>query len=280
MGIKKIKPNTAARRLITFDDFSDVTGKNRVKSLLLKKKSTNGRNNQGRITIRHRGGAVKRAVRVIDFKRNKFDVPAIVKDIEYDPGRGARIALIFYVDGEKRYIVAPNNLKAGDKIISSKNEIEIKTGNCLPLKYIPAGVEVSCVELEPGKGAKIARSAGNSIMVMGVEGRFAQLKMPSGEIRLVWKECLCTVGKASNPDKMHIVYGNAGRMRRLGRRPATRGTAMNPCDHPHGGGEGKQPIGLKHPKTPWGKPALGVPTRRKGPSDKFIVSRRKKRKGK
>jgi large subunit ribosomal protein L2 len=277
MGIKKIKPNTAARRLITFDDFADITGKNRVKSLLLKKNSTSGRNNQGRITIRHRGGAVKRMVRMVDFKRDKFDIPAIVKDIEYDPGRGARVALLFYADGEKRYIVAPDGLKAGDKIVSSKKEVEIKVGNCLPLQYIPAGIEVSCVELEPGKGAKIARSAGNSILVMGVEGRFAQLKMPSSEIRLVWKDCLCTIGKVSNPDRMHIVYGNAGRMRKRGWRPATRGTAMNPNDHPHGGGEGKQPIGLKHPKTPWGKPALGVPTRGRAPSDKFIVSRRKRR---
>ncbi|MFA5248046.1 MAG: 50S ribosomal protein L2 [Patescibacteria group bacterium] len=277
MGIKKIKPNNAARRNITFDDFSDITGKNRVKSLLLKKKSTSGRNNQGRITIRHRGGAVKRAVRVVDFKRDKFDIPAIVKDIEYDPGRGARIALLFYVDGEKRYIVAPEGLKAGDKIVSSKKEIEIKAGNCLPLQFIPAGIEISCVELEPSKGAKIARGAGNSVLVMGVEGKFAQLKMPSGEIRLVWKDCLCTIGKVSNSDRMHIVYGNAGRMRKRGWRPATRGTAMNPCDHPHGGGEGKQPIGLKHPKTPWGKPALGVPTRRKGLSNKFIIQRRKRR---
>jgi large subunit ribosomal protein L2 len=277
MGIIKVKPNTAARREFVFDDFADITSTKPEKSLLLPKKSTGGRNFQGKITVRHRGGGVKRAIRVVDFKREKFDIPATVKTIEYDPGRGARIALLFYADGEKRYIVAPVGLKTGDKILSSKKEIEIKVGNTMPIKFIPAGVAVSNVEIFPGQGGKIARSAGNSVSVMGVEGDFAQLRMPSSEIRLVNKECLCTIGQISNPDHMNIIIGAAGRQRRLGIRPTVRGTAMNPNDHPHGGGEGKQPIGLKHPKTPWGKPALGVPTRKRQYSDSLIVHRRKKR---
>jgi large subunit ribosomal protein L2 len=277
MGIRNVKPNTAARRELNFDDFADITSTTPEKSLLLPKKSTGGRNAQGKITVRHKGGGVKRAIRIVDFKRDKFDVPATVKTIEYDPGRGARIALLFYADGEKRYIAAPVGLRVGDKILSSQKEIEIKTGNCLPLKFISAGLAVSNVENVPGQGGKIARGAGNAVMVMGVEGNYAQLRMPSSEIRLVNKECLCTVGQASNPDHMNIVIGAAGRQRRLGIRPTVRGTAMNPNDHPHGGGEGKQPIGLKHPKTPWGKPALGVPTRRRKYSDQLIVHRRKKR---
>jgi large subunit ribosomal protein L2 len=277
MGIIKVKPNTAARREFVFDDFADITGKANVKRLLLPKKSTGGRNNQGKITTRHKGGGVKRAIRVVDFMREKFDVPATVKTIEYDPGRGARIALLNYADGEKRYIVAPVGLKVGDKVLSSQKEIEIKVGNTMPLEFIPAGVAVSNVELFPGQGGKIARGAGNSVYVMGVEGKYAQLKMPSSEIRHVSKECLCTIGQVSNPDHMNIIIGAAGRKRRMGVRPTVRGTAMNPNDHPHGGGEGKQPIGLKHPKTPWGKPALGVPTRKRKHSDKLIVHRRKKR---
>ncbi len=277
MGVRKVRPTTNARRQLVYSDFSDITGMPEVKGLLKSKKSTNGRNNQGKITVRHRGGGVKRMVRVVDYKRNKFDIPAIVKSIEYDPGRGARIALLNYADGEKRYIIAPDALNVGEKILSSKKEIEIKIGNAMPVQYIPAGVEVHAVELEVGKGASVARGAGNSIMVMGVEGKFAQIKMPSGEIRLVWKDCLCTVGKASNPDRRHITWGKAGRLRKMGIRPATVGKAMNPCDHPHGGGEGHQPIGLKGPKTKWGKPALGVKTRGRKPTDKFIVQRRKKK---
>lgn len=277
MGIRKVRPNTAARRELTFDDFADITSTKPEKSLLLPKKSSGGRNFQGKITVRHRGGGVKRAVRIVDFKREKYDVPATVATIEYDPGRGARIALLNYADGEKRYLVAPIGLKVGDKILSSQKEIEIKAGNAMPVKFIPAGVAVSNVEIVPGQGAKVARGAGNAVFVMGVEGKFAQLKMPSSEIRQVNKECLCTVGQVSNPDHMNIVIGAAGRKRRLGFRPTVRGTAMNPNDHPHGGGEGKQPIGLKHPKTPWGKPALGVPTRKRKYSDNLIVHRRKKR---
>ncbi|RMD59471.1 50S ribosomal protein L2 [Candidatus Parcubacteria bacterium] len=278
MGIKKVKPTTPARRQATFDDFADITKTKPEKRLTVKRIQKAGRNNQGRITIRHRGGGAKRRIRIVDFKRDKFDVPAKVAAIEYDPNRGARLALLHYADGDKRYIIAPVDLEVGDKVISSKKRIEIKSGNAMPIKEIPAGVPVHNVELEPGKGGKIARGAGNAVYVMGIEGKYAQLKMPSGEIRLVKKECLCTVGQVSNPDKRLIKIGYAGRKRRLGIRPTVRGTAMNPVDHPHGGGEGNQPIGLKHPKTPWGKPALGVKTRKKNkPSDKLIIKRRKKK---
>ena len=274
MGIKKVKPNTPGRRQATFDDFKDVTKSTPEKRLVVIKKKKGGRNASGKITVRHRGGGAKRFVRLVDFKRDKFDIEATVAAIEYDPNRGARLALLNYADGEKRYIIAPIDIKVGDKLTSSRSLIEIKNGNALPLKFIPAGLAVSAVELEPGQGAKIARGAGNVVYVMGVEGKYAQLKMPSGEIRLVKKECLCTIGQASNPDKRHISLGKAGRKRHLGIKPTVRGTAMNPVDHPHGGGEGKQSIGLKHPKNIWGKPALGVKTRRKRPSDRLIVKRR------
>ena len=281
MAIKKVKPNTPKRRHATYDDFSDITKKTSPeKSLIVIKKKNSGRNNQGKITVRHQGGGSKRYIRIVDFKRDKFDIPAVVKTIEYDPNRGARIALLSYADGEKRYIISTVDMKEKDVIVSSKNLIEIKNGNAMPLKFIPAGVAVSNVEIEPGEGAKIARGAGNSVRVMGVEGKHAQVKMPSGEIRLIKKECLCTVGQASNPDKMHIKIGSAGRKRHLGIRPTVRGTAMNPVDHPHGGGEGKQPIGLKKPKTKWGKTALGVKTRKKRRSNKMIVKRRPSKKKK
>jgi len=278
MGIKKVKANTPGRREATFDDFADLTKFVPEKKLVVIKKKTSGRNFQGKITVRHRGGGAKRYLRIIDFKRDKFDIPATVAAIEYDPNRGARLALLNYADGEKRYIIAPTNLMVGEKVLSSKSLIEIKTGNSLPLQFIPAGMPVYGVELEPGGGAKIARGAGNEVYVMGVEGRFVQLKMPSGEIRQVRKECLCTVGRVSNPDHRHISLGKAGRSRHMGIRPTVRGTAMNPVDHPHGGGEGNQSIGLKHPKTPWGKPAMGLKTRRKKQSDKLIIKRRAKRK--
>ncbi|MDD4443954.1 MAG: 50S ribosomal protein L2 [Patescibacteria group bacterium] len=277
MGIKKVKANTPGRRQATFDDFKDITKSSPEKRLVVIKKKRGGRNASGKITIRHRGGGAKRYIRLIDFKRDKFDVEATVAAIEYDPNRGARLALLNYSDGEKRYIIAPVDIKVGDKLISSKKLVEIKNGNALPLEFIPAGMAVSCVELQPGEGAKIARGAGNVVYVMGVEKKYAQVKMPSGEIRLIKKECLCTVGQASNPDKRHISLGKAGRKRYLGFRPTVRGTAMNPVDHPHGGGEGKQSIGMKHPKTLWGKPALGVKTRRKSSSDRLIIKRRTKR---
>ena len=280
MGIKKVKPNTPGRRHATFDDFADITKSKPEKKLILIRKKTSGRNSSGKITVRHRGGGVKQFTRIVDFKRDKYGVPATVAAIEYDPARGARLALLNYADGEKRYIVAPTDLKVGDKIESSKDLIEIKNGNSMPVKFIPAGVAIHCVELEVGGGAKIARGAGNLVFVMGVEGKFAQIKMPSGEIRLVKKDCLCTVGRVSNPDHSHISLGKAGRSRKMGIRPTVRGTAMNPVDHPHGGGEGKQSIGMKAPKNIWGKKALGVKTRRKGSKDKLIIKRRVNKKKK
>ena len=278
MGIKKVKPTTPGRRQATFDDFFDITTSKPFKKLTIIKKKRSGRNNQGKITVRHRGGGVKRFIRIIDFKRDKFDIPAKVATIEYDPNRGARIALLNYSDGEKRYIIAPVGLKVGDKITSSQKKQEIKAGNAMPIKYIPAGVAIYNVELNPKEGAKLARGAGNSIYVMGIEGKYAQIKLPSSEIRLIKKECMCTIGQVSNPDKQHIKFGMAGRKRRLGIKPTVRGTAMNPNDHPHGGGEGKQSIGMKHPKTPWGKPALGIKTRKRGKnSNKLIIKSRKKK---
>jgi large subunit ribosomal protein L2 len=279
MPIKKVKPTTPARRQMTFADFSDITKTKPEKNLVIFRKQNSGRNNQGKITVRHRGGGAKRYVRLVDFKRDKFDIPATVAAIEYDPNRGARLALLNYADGEKRYIVAPVGLSVGEKIISSQKQIEIKPGNAMPVQFIPAGVAVYNVELEPGKGGRIARGAGNVVFIMGSENKYAQIKMPSGEIRLVKRECLCTIGQASNPDKRLITLGSAGRSRHLGIRPTVRGTAMNPVDHPHGGGEGNQPIGLKHPKTPWGKPALGVKTRNQNkPSTRLIIQRRKNKK--
>ncbi len=276
MAVKKRKPITPGLRQARFDDFKDITKTKPEKNLLVIKKRTGGRNAQGKITVRHRGGGAKRYIRKVDFKRDKFDIPARVAAIEYDPNRGARLALLYYADGAKRYIISPVGLKVNDMVISSRKKVEIKTGNAMPLKYILPGIDIYNVEMEPGFGGRIARGAGNSVQVMGVEGKYAQVKMPSGEIRLLKKECLCTIGQASNPDKRHIKLGSAGRKRHLGIRPTVRGTAMNPVDHPHGGGEGNQPIGLKKPKTPWGKPALGVKTRnKKKASNKLILRRRK-----
>ncbi|MCK5510753.1 50S ribosomal protein L2 [Candidatus Parcubacteria bacterium] len=278
MGVKRVKPTTPGRRQARFDDFLDITKTTPEKRLTVIKKRSGGRNSQGKITVRHRGGGAKRCIRIVDFKRDKYDIPARVASIEYDPNRGARIALLNYADGEKRYIVSPVGLNVDDKVISSNKKIEIKRGNAMPVKYIPAGVAIYNLEMTPKRGGRIARGAGNAIYVMGVEGKHAQVKLPSGEIRLITKECLCTIGRVSNPDKRHIKLGSAGRKRRLGFRPTVRGSAMNPVDHPHGGGEGNQPIGLKHPKTPWGKPALGVKTRKqKKASNKFIISRRGKK---
>lgn len=264
--------------MASVDDFADITKVEPEKKLIIIRKKKGGRNAQGKITVRHQGGGAKRYIRIIDFKRDKFEVPARVASIEYDPNRGSRIALLNYADGEKRYIVAPLDLQVGEQVVSSKNLIEIKRGNAMPIKFIPAGIEVYNIEMEPGFGGKIARAAGNLVLVMGVEKGYAQIKMPSGEIRLVKKDCMCTVGQASNPDKRHVRLGKAGRMRYLGVRPTVRGTAMNPVDHPHGGGEGNQPIGLKGPKTKWGKKALGVKTRKKDKkSSKLIIQRRGKK---
>ncbi len=279
MAIIKVKPTTNGRRGMSFDDFSDITKREPEKALVIVKKRSSGRNNQGKITVRHRGGGSKRGIRIVDYKRDKFGVPGKVAAIEYDPNRGARLALINYADGAKRYIIAPVDLQVGAVIMSSKEQIEILPGNAMPVKFIPAGIMIYNIELQPGQGGKIARGAGVGVRVMGVEGNFAQIKMPSGEIRLIKKECLCSIGQASNPDHSKINVGKAGRSRRMGIRPTVRGTAMNPNDHPHGGGEGNQPIGLKHPKTKWGKHALGVKTRRsKKSSTKLIIQRRKKNK--
>lgn len=278
MGIKVYKPTTPGRRKSSVDTFEDITSKKPLKALTMIKKRKAGRNAAGRITVRHRGGGAKRYHRVIDFKRDKFDIPGKVISIEYDPNRNARIALISYKDGEKRYIVAPAGLKVGQMVMSSQKRTEIKSGNAMPLEHIPSGILIYNIELTPGKGGQLARSAGTDIKLMAVEGKFAQLKLPSGEIRLVPRGCLATIGQASNPDSRHIRWGKAGRTRHRGKRPTVRGKAMNPVDHPHGGGEGSQPIGMKHPKTPWGKPALGHTTRKKDKaSNKFIVKRRKKR---
>ncbi len=278
MGVKKAKLNRGGLRQANFDDFADLSGATPYKPLLVIRKKKSGRNNQGKITIRHRGGGVKQKIRIIDYKRDKFDIPAKVVSIEYDPIRGARVALLSYMDGDKRYVIAPVDLKVGNTVVSSQKQIEYNAGNSMPLKYLQAGIPIYNIELKKGGGGVIARSAGNNVYLMGVDGAFAQIKLPSGEIRLVKKECLCTIGQVSNLDKRLIKIGKAGRKRHMGKRPVVRGSAMNPVDHPHGGGEGNQSIGLKHPKTPWGKPALGVKTRNlKKYSNKLIMSRRKKK---
>lgn len=275
MGIRKAKPTSPGMRAASFQDYSDITSGNRVKSLLVFRKKNSGRNSSGKITVRHKGGGAKRYIRLIDWKRDKFDVPGVVKTIEYDPNRGPRIALVAYKDGERRYIIAPSGLTVGMTVISSKKAVEPKVGNAMPLEFIPAGLPVHNVELEPGQGARLVRGAGNALFVMSVEKKYAQVKLPSGEIRLIKKDCLCTIGQVGNIDKRHVSIGKAGRSRHMGIRPTVRGTAMNPNDHPHGGGEGNQPIGLKHPKTKWGKNAYGVKTRvRRKSSNRMIITRR------
>lgn len=277
MPVTLYKPTTPGRRhagvLVR-----ELTKKRPEKSLVRGLSKTGGRNNQGKITVRHRGGGAKQLLREVDFKRDKYDVVARVAAIEYDPGRTANLALLHYQDGEKRYIIAPEGLKVGDQVVSSCGPVEIKIGNRLPLKFIPPGIQVHDVELNPRQGGVIVRSAGSWATLMSLEDGLARLKLPSGEIRNVPENCLATIGQVSNVDHINVRLGKAGRMRHLGIKPTVRGKAMNPVDHPHGGGEGHNPIGMKHPKTPWGKPALGVPTRKKNkPSDRFIVSRRPKR---
>jgi large subunit ribosomal protein L2 len=277
MPIKVYKPTTPGRRKASVSTFEEITKKKPEKKLIKIKKRKAGRS-QGKITIRHRGGGTKKFQRLIDFKRDKFDIPATVVAIEYDPNRQARVALLNYADGEKRYMLASADLKVGEKVLSSKKKIEIKTGNRMPLKNIPLGTMVYNVELSPQKGGKLARSAGLAVKLMAVDGGFAHLRLPSTEVRMVPENCLATIGQVSNPEAMHIRLGKAGRTRHLGIRPTVRGKAQNPVDHPHGGGEGQQPIGLKNPKTPWGKPALGVKTRKKRKySDKLIIKRRKRK---
>lgn len=274
MPIKKVKPTSPGRRFQTYDTFQDITRTEPEKSLLEPLSKTGGRNNYGRITVRHRGGGHKRRYRKIDFKRDKTEIPAKVFSIEYDPNRGARIALLHYADGEKRYILAPQNLSVGDTVLSSENA-DIKPGNALPLKAIPLGTLIHNIEMKIGKGGQMARGAGTYAQLMAKEGRYTLLKLPSGEIRMVLSECLATIGQLSNPDHSHISIGKAGRKRWIGRRPKVRGVVMNPVDHPHGGGEGKS-SGGRHPVTPWGVPTKGYKTRSKRKaSDKLIVKRRK-----
>ncbi len=275
MGIKTYKPYTPSRRNMTGSDFSEITKKTPEKSLLEAQKKHSGRNNQGKITVRHRGGGNRQKYRIIDFKRNDKDgIPARVAGIEYDPNRTANIALLIYADGEKRYILAPEGLKDGVTIMNGP-EAEIRIGNCLPFKYIPVGTEVHNIELYPGKGGQMVRSAGTSAQLMAKEGKYATLKLPSGEMRMVPIECRATIGTVGNIDHNLINYGKAGRIRHMGIRPTVRGSVMNPNDHPHGGGEGRAPIGRPGPSTPWGKPALGYKTRKaKKASNKLIVRRR------
>ena len=275
MGIKTYNPYTPSRRHMTGSDCSEITKDKPEKSLVVSLKKHSGRNNQGKITVRHRGGGAKIKYRVIDFKRNDKDgVPAIVKGIEYDPNRTANIALLCYADGEKRYILAPEGLKVGVELHSGP-EAEIRVGNCLPLTNIPVGTNVHNIEMFPGKGGQMVRSAGTAAQLMAKEGKYATLKLPSGEMRMVPIECRATVGTVGNIDHNLINYGKAGRVRNMGIRPHVRGSVMNPNDHPHGGGEGRSPIGRPGPSTPWGKPALGYKTRkRKKASNKLIVRRR------
>ena len=274
MGIKKFNPYTPSRRHMTSSDFSEITTSTPEKSLVVSLNKTAGRNNQGKITVRHRGGGSRRKYRIIDFKRNKDGIPATVKTIEYDPNRTANIALICYADGEKAYILAPNGLKVGQKVMNGP-EAEVRVGNCLILQDIPVGTQVHNVELYPGKGGQLVRSAGNSAQLMAKEGKYATLRLPSGEMRMVPIVCRATIGQVGNVDHELINIGKAGRKRHMGIRPTVRGSVMNPNDHPHGGGEGKTGIGRSGPCTPWGKPALGLKTRKtKKQSNKLIVRRR------
>ena len=275
MGIKKLKPNTAGTRFKSNYTFDEISRSKPEKSLTVSLKKSGGRNNHGRVTARHIGGGHKRRYRIIDFKRDKAGIPAKVFSIEYDPNRAARIALLHYVDGEKRYILAPMGLKVGDKVVSGSGS-DISIGNALPLKEMPLGSFVHNVELKPGKGGQLGRSAGVAIQLLAKEGDYAQLKMPSGEVRLVRQECLATYGQMGNAEKENISLGKAGRTRWLGKRPHVRGVAMNPIDHPMGGGEGKS-SGGGHPVSPWGQKAKGLKTRRhKKESNRFIIKRRKK----
>lgn len=277
MGIRILKPITPGTRFYSISTFDEITTDKPFEPLVVPIKSTGGRNNTGRITSRHRGGRHKRRYRIIDFKRDKRGIPATVETIEYDPNRTARIALVKYEDGEYRYILAPDNLKVGDKIMAGPNA-EYKDGNALPLKNIPVGLFIHNIELKPGKGGQLARSAGVFAQLVGLDERYAQVKLPSGEIRNILNTCYATIGKVSNPDHENIMLGKAGRARWLGIRPQTRGMAMNPIDHPNGGGEGRSKSGggRQHPRSPWGQIAKGLKTRKKNkPSDKYIIRRRK-----
>jgi large subunit ribosomal protein L2 len=276
MATKVYKPTSPGRRDMTVSTFEEITRTKPEKSLLRPLKNKAGRNVRGKITVRHRGGGHKRRYRVIDFKRDKFGVPGRVSSIEYDPNRSARIALVSYVDGEKRYIIAPVGLRVGD-VVMSGTDAEIQIGNALPIASIPVGSTIHNIELHAGKGGQLVRSAGTSAQLVAKEGRYAHVRLPSGEVRLVNVQCMATVGQVGNTDHGNIKLGKAGRKRWLGFRPSVRGSAMDPSSHPHGGGEGRSPIGMPSPKSPWGKPTLGKKTRRNKSTDKWIVRRRRKR---
>ena len=273
MAIRNYKPTTPGRRGMSTLTNEEITKSTPEKSLTVTLKKNSGRNNQGKITVRHQGGGVKRKYRLIDFKRDKKDIAGVVASIEYDPNRTANIALINYMDGEKRYIIAPKNLKVGDKVISGEN-VDIKVGNALPIMNIPVGTVIHNIELRPGKGAALARSAGTTAQILGREGKYVMIRLSSGEQRKVLGTCMATVGVVGNEDASLVKLGKAGRKRHMGIRPTVRGSVMNPNDHPHGGGEGRAPVGRKAPLTPWGKPALGYKTRNNKKTDKFIVRRR------
>lgn len=275
MPVRKYKPTSPGRRGMTGDLFEEITKSRPERSLTSPRKRQGGRNVHGRVTVRHRGGGHRRQLRKVDFKRKKHGIPATVAAIEYDPNRSARLALLFYADGEKRYIVAPMDLKVGDRVMSGP-EAEIRPGNSLPLEKIPLGTVVHNIELKEGKGGQMARSAGTGAQVLGKEGVYAALRLPSGEVRSVRLTCYATIGEVGNPDHNNIKLGKAGRKRYLGIRPTVRGSAMSPRDHPHGGGEGRQGIGLPGPKSPWGKPTLGKKTRRNKSTNKYIIRRRSK----
>lgn len=276
MGIKHYKPTTPSRRHMTVSTFEEITAKKPEKSLTKKLVKRAGRNNQGRLTVRHQGGGHKRKYRVIDFKRNKDGIPGKVATIEYDPNRSANIALIHYADGEKRYILAPHGLEVGSIIVSGP-DADIRVGNALPLRNIPTGTIIHNIELKPGRGGQLVRAAGASAVLLGKEKKYAIIRLTSGETRMILLDCRATIGQVGNLDHELVTIGKAGRARWLGKRPTVRGSVMNPSDHPHGGGEGKAPIGRKSPVTPWGKPTIGYKTRKKNkPSNKYIIRRRKK----
>ena len=273
MAVKKYKPTTPGRRGMTGHTFEEITKTSPERSLTISRKKYSGRNNSGRVTVRHRGGGSRRKLRVIDFKRDKRGIPATVAAIEYDPNRTARLALLNYADGEKRYIIAPLNLNVGDSVEAGEN-VDIRAGNSLPIANIPAGTLIHNIELKEGRGGQIVRAAGSSAQLMAKEGDYAQVRLPSGEVRLVRQTCYATIGQIGNVDSGNVKLGKAGRKRHMGIRPSVRGTAMSPRDHPHGGGEGRSPIGMPGPKSPWGKPTLGKKTRNNKDTDKYIVRRR------
>lgn len=276
MAIKKYKPTSPGRRGMTSHSFEEITKSKPERSLVKSKKRHAGRNSYGRVTVRHRGGGHRRKDRIVDFKRNKHDIPARVAAIEYDPNRSARLALLYYNDGEKRYILAPEGVKVGDTLLSGP-EAEIRPGNSLPISNIPTGTQIHNIELKEGRGGQIVRSAGTSAQLLAKEGDYAQIRLPSGEVRLIRQACYATIGEIGNPDHGNIKLGKAGRKRHMGIRPTVRGSAMSPRDHPHGGGEGRSGIGMPGPKSPWGQPTLGYKTRRNKTTNKYIIRRRGKK---